>query len=95
MKNLDLIQAGMHQAWFNVQNLDKEDRKKLINRIIKVSSQKGGFIDYYGKYFVCMIIHASEPYYNGKGYQTRVPEFDKAGWYDDKNELIFNKIMGK
>lgn len=94
MTNLQLIEAGLQQAWFNIQNYDPKERRKLIEQLMGRSKRSGSFIQYFGKYFIAQLIHHSEPYYNGIGTQTRVKQFENAGWYDDKGELIFERVMG-
>ena len=89
----NLFQDGLNQMWFNAQKMEADERKQAIKEIIKSSSYSGGFVEYYAKYLLANLIHNSEPYFNGLGYQTKVKEFEKAGWYNEKGELDFNKIM--
>ena len=51
---------------------------------------------------MAFLIDASECYFNGKGYSTKVKEFDKLGWYAETGKNIhgepmysldFNKVM--
>ena len=98
----NLFKDGLNQMWFNAQKMEVEERKEAIKNIIKSSRFSGSFVDYKAKYFLASLIDQSEPYYNGLGYQTKVKEFDKLGWYveigkniygDPIYELDFNKIM--
>lgn len=98
----NLFEDGLNQMWFNAQKMEIEERKQVIKNIIKSSRCSGSFVEYKAKYFLASLIDQSECYFNGLGYQTKVIEFDRLGWYveDGKNtrgepmySLSFNKIM--
>ena len=77
----ELIGANLDQMWFNVVNMDKESRKKLIKWICNLNRNSSGFIHYYAKSLLVQMIAASECYFNGVGYTTQVKEFKKLGFY--------------
>ncbi len=87
------IFMSIDQAWQNVQFMGIGERKLMIERVIALSSTKSSFIDYHAKYYLAHLIHASEPYFNVTGKQTRVKEFDALGWYDNEGKLDFNKVV--
>jgi hypothetical protein len=91
----DLFKDGLNQMWFNAQKMEKDERKYAIKQIIKSSRCSGSFIDYNAKYLMAKLIDHSQPYHNGLGYYTKVKEFDKLGWYDEKGNLDFKKIMNQ
>lgn len=84
---------GIGQSWQNVQHMGIGERKAMIKKVIALSSTKSSFIDYHAKYYLAHLIHASEPYFNVTGKQTRVKEFDALRWYDNEGKLDFNKVM--
>jgi hypothetical protein len=89
----NLLKGNCNQMWFNAQNMDKAERKATIKYIIGLSKTKGSFVEYAAKYYMAKLIHLSEVCRNNIGTQTRVQEFDKIGWYDENDNLIFDKIM--
>lgn len=89
----NLFQDGLNQMWFNAQKMEKDERKQAIKNIIKTNSHSSGFIDYHAKFLLATMISNTECYYNGLGYMTKVKEFEKLGWYDEKGHLIFEKVM--
>lgn len=91
----NLFQDGLNQMWFNAQKMEIEERKEAIKNIIKTSRCSGGFVEYHAKYLLAKLIDNSQPYFNNLGYWTKVKEFEKLGWYDEKGQLIFEKIMNQ
>lgn len=89
----NLLENNISQMWFNVQKMESTERKAAIKYIIGLHRNKSGFVEYKAKYFLAGLIDASECYYNQTGINTPVKEFKKLGWYDEKNNLIFDKIM--
>jgi len=98
----NLFQDGLNQMWFNAQKMERKERKQAIKYIVSSSRCSGSFIDYRAKYLLASLIDQSECYFNGLGYQTKVKEFDKLGWYVEDGKTIqgepmyslsFNKIM--
>lgn len=98
----NLFDHNLSQMWFNAQKMEQMERKNTIAYIIGLSKTNGSFIDYRAKYFLACLIDSSECYYNGKGWSTKVKEFDKLGWYVEDGKTIqgdpifsldFNKVM--
>jgi len=89
----NLFQDGLNQMWFNAQKMEKDERKEAIKNIINSSRCSGSFINYKAKYFLASLIDQSECYYNGLGYQTKVKEFDKLGWYVENGKNIYGESM--
>lgn len=102
-KNIrNLFEQNCSQMWFNAQKMEPDERANTIAYIIGLTRCNGCFIDYRAKYFLASLIDNSECYYNKVGYQTKVKEFDKLGWYvesakdingDPMYSLDFNKVM--
>jgi hypothetical protein len=69
------VEASLAQIWFNVQKMDKKERKKLIRKILKMNSRNTSFIDYAAKDFLIKVVEFSEPYFNKTGTTTPVKEF--------------------
>ena len=102
-KNIrNLFEQNLSQMWFNAQKMEVDERANTIAYIIGLSKINGCFIDHKAKYFMAFLIDASECYFNGKGYSTKVKEFDKLGWYAETGKNIhgepmysldFNKVM--
>lgn len=90
-----LFKNGCTQFWFNAQNMEAGERKRVIKYITKINRFNSGFIEYDAKYFMAQLIHRSECYFNGIGTMTRVKEFDQIGWYNEGGKLDFNKVMGE
>lgn len=102
-KNIrNLFEQNISQMWFNAQKMDIEERKNTIAYIVGLNKHNGFFLDYRAKFFMAQLIDSSECYYNGKGWSTKVKEFDKLGWYVETGKTIhgepmysldFNKVM--
>lgn len=72
----EMIRHNLTQIWFNVQKMDKKERKKLIKHVLKLNYKNGSFIEFAAKDFLKCLIKDSECYFNGKGYTTPVKEFE-------------------
>lgn len=95
-KNIrNLFEANLSQMWFNAQKMELDERKNTIAYIIGLSKSNGSFIDYRAKYFMACLIDSSECYYNKVGYQTKVREFDKLGWYVESGKTVSGEQMYK
>jgi hypothetical protein len=90
---INLFNDGLNQMWFNAQKMEVEERKQAIKNIIKSSRHSCGFIEFNAKFLLASLIDNSEPYFNGLGFKTKVKEFEKLGWYDEKGNLDFNNLM--
>jgi len=89
----NLFKDQLTQFWFNAQKMEQEERKAVIKYIISLTRENGYFIDYQAKFFMAQLIHNSECYFNGKGYHTKVKQFEKLGWYNEQGNLDYNKVM--
>lgn len=89
----NLFKDGLNQMWFNAQKMEKDERKQAIKNIISINKVNSWFIDYHAKFLLASMISNTECFYNGLGYTTKVKEFEKLGWYDEKGNLDFNKVM--
>ena len=89
----NLFQDGLNQMWFNAQKMEADERKEAIINVINLNRHSSGFIDYDAKFLIATMIHRSECYHNNLGYSTKVKEFEKLGWYDEKGNLDFQKII--
>ena len=87
------IIINIQMNWQNVQHMDKRERKVLIKQVVKMSRSTTPFILWSSKFHLAYLLHNSECYFNGKGYTTKVKEFDALGWYNSKNELDLTKVM--
>jgi hypothetical protein len=75
--------------------MERNERERAIKNIIAINVVDSWFIDYQAKFLLASMISNSECYFNGLGYTTKVKEFDKLGWYDEKGNLDFKKIMNQ
>jgi hypothetical protein len=89
----NLFKDQLTQFWFNAQKMEAEERKNTIKYIINLNKYTSNFIDHQAKFFMAQLIDNSECYFNGKGYQTKVKEFEKLNWYNEQGNLDYNRVM--
>jgi hypothetical protein len=84
--------TDLEMHWQSVQFMNKKERSQLIQKVINLRFDNCSFIHYGAKFHLAYLIHHSEPYFNGKGYQTKVKEFDELGWYGEGKDLLIEIV---